>query len=103
MAQSGTTRRVLAVATARFDADKLICSVEDSGPGIAQEHLDRLFQSFFTTREAGMGLGLSISRSIIEGYGGSLRADNGSAYGGARFTFTLPTAPSISEAARALG
>jgi PAS domain S-box-containing protein len=103
MAQSSSTRRLLAVATARFDAGKLMCSVEDSGPGIAQQHLDHLFQSFFTTRESGMGLGLSISRSIIEGHGGSLRVDNGSAYGGARFTFTLPTAPGISEVARALG
>lgn len=102
MAQS-SARRILAVATARFDEGKLMCSVEDSGPGVAQEHLDRLFQSFFTTKESGMGLGLSISRSIIEGHGGTLRVDNGSPYGGARFIFTLPTAPSISAAARMLG
>jgi len=103
MAQSSTTRRILAVATARSDIDKLMCSLEDSGPGIAQEHLDRLFESFFTTKESGMGLGLSISRSIIEGHGGTLRVDNNSAYGGARFTFTLPTAPGINQEARALG
>jgi PAS domain S-box-containing protein len=92
MAQSNGRRRILAVGTARLDADRLVCTLQDSGPGIAPEHLDRLFESFFTTKDTGIGLGLSISRSIIEGHGGSLRVDNGSAYGGARFIFTLPAA-----------
>jgi C4-dicarboxylate-specific signal transduction histidine kinase len=93
MAQSDDRNRILAVTAARLGVDKLICTLEDSGPGLAPEHLDRLFESFFTTKESGMGLGLAISRSIIEGYGGNLRADNGSAHGGARFSFTLHTAP----------
>ena len=101
MAQSGTTRRILAVRTSQLCAGELICTLEDSGPGIAKQHLDRLFQSFFTTKGAGMGLGLAISRSIIEGHRGTLRADNGSQYGGARFSFTVPTAPGASEARRA--
>ena len=54
------------------------------------EHLDHLFDSFFTTKDAGMGLGLAISRSIVEAHGGHIRADNESAFGGARFSFTLP-------------
>jgi signal transduction histidine kinase len=57
------------------------------------ECLDHLFDSFFTTKDAGMGLGLPISRSIIEAHGGSIRADNKSAYGGARFSFSLPGKP----------
>ena len=91
MAQMGTTRRTLVIRTTLSDPDTLCCTLEDSGPGIEPEHLDRLFDSFFTTKDAGMGLGLSISRSIIEAHGGYIRADNGSAYGGARFSFTLPT------------
>ena len=90
MVQMGTTRRTLVIRTTLSDPDTLCCTLEDSGPGIEPKHLDRLFDSFFTTREAGMGLGLRISRSIIEAHGGGIRADNESAYGGARFSFTLP-------------
>jgi len=66
------------------------CIVEDNGPGIDPEHLPRLFDSFFTTKERGMGMGLPISRSIIESHKGEISADNGSTMGGARFTFVLP-------------
>ena len=90
MAQMGTTRRTLVIRTTLSDPRTLCCTLEDSGPGIKPEHLDHLFDSFFTTKDAGMGLGLPISRSIIEAHGGYLRADNESAYGGARFSFTLP-------------
>jgi PAS domain S-box-containing protein len=90
MAQTEPTRRTLVIRTTLPDPHTLSCILEDSGPGIEPEHLDHLFDSFFTTKGAGMGLGLAISRSIIEAHGGSIRADNESAYGGARFTFTLP-------------
>jgi PAS domain S-box-containing protein len=90
MAQMGTTRRTLVIRTTLSDPRALCCTLEDSGPGIKPEHLDHLFDSFFTTKDAGMGLGLPISRSIIEAHGGYIRADNESAYGGARFSFTLP-------------
>jgi signal transduction histidine kinase len=90
MAQMGTTRRTLVIRTTLSDPRTLCCTLEDSGPGIKPEHLDHLFDSFFTTKDAGMGLGLAISRSIIEAHGGYIRADNESAYGGARFSFTLP-------------
>jgi C4-dicarboxylate-specific signal transduction histidine kinase len=93
MTQTETTRRALAIRTTLSDPQTLCCIFEDSGPGIKPEHFDHLFDSFFTTKDGGMGLGLAISRSIIEAHGGGIRADNGSAYGGARFTFTLPANP----------
>ncbi|MGA7809953.1 ATP-binding protein [Bradyrhizobium sp.] len=66
------------------------CAIEDSGPGIEPTLLPRLFDSFFTTKENGMGMGLPICRSIIEAHDGQIHADNHSALGGARFSFTLP-------------
>ena len=65
--------------------------VEDSGPGIAEEHLERIFDPFFTTKEAseGLGLGLTISNRIIHELGGKMSACNG-ALGGARFEVQLP-------------
>jgi C4-dicarboxylate-specific signal transduction histidine kinase len=90
MAQTGATRPTLVIRTTLSDPGTLCCTLEDSGPGIKPEHLDHLFDSFFSTKEAGMGLGLPISRSIVEAHGGYMRVDNESAYGGARFSFTLP-------------
>jgi C4-dicarboxylate-specific signal transduction histidine kinase len=90
MTQEETAQRMLVIRTAPAGPDTLSCTIEDSGPGIKPEHLDHLFDSFFTTKDAGMGLGLPISRSIVEAHGGSIRADNESAFGGARFSFTLP-------------
>jgi C4-dicarboxylate-specific signal transduction histidine kinase len=89
MAQIETSRRTLVIRTTLSDPHTLCCTVEDSGPGIKPDHLDHLFDSFFTTKNAGMGMGLAISRSIIEAHGGCIRADNESAYGGARFRLTL--------------
>jgi two-component system, LuxR family, sensor kinase FixL len=64
-------------------------SVGDSGPGIAPEALDQVFEPFFTSKNDGMGIGLSISRSIVEAHGGKLWAENG-LRGGATFRFTVP-------------
>jgi PAS domain S-box-containing protein len=89
-AQMPPERRTLLIQTTLCDRQTLCCTVEDGGPGIQSEDLDHLFDSFFTTKDAGMGLGLAICRSIVEAHGGHLEADNGSAYGGARFRFTLP-------------
>jgi PAS domain S-box-containing protein len=90
MAHAETPRRTLVIRTTLPDPHTLCCTFEDSGPGIKPEHLDHLFDSFFTTKDAGMGLGLPICHSIIGAHGGYIRADNESAYGGARFSFTLP-------------
>ena len=63
--------------------------VADSGPGIPPESMTRIFDPFFTTKPDGLGVGLSISRSIIEVHGGELSAGN-QASGGAEFVVTLP-------------
>ena len=66
--------RVLRLTSALHDADGVLITVEDSGPGIAPENLDKIFDPFFTTKPTGMGMGLSICRSIIEAHGGRLWA-----------------------------
>jgi signal transduction histidine kinase len=90
MAESETAQPRLSIKTRAADGQSLSCVLEDNGPGIKPEHLPRLFDSFFTTKHGGMGMGLPISRSIIEAHHGQIWADNGSDLGGARFTFVLP-------------
>jgi PAS domain S-box-containing protein len=90
MANADAARRVISIHTMLIDGRTIGCAVEDSGPGIDPQHFGRLFDSFYTTKESGMGLGLPVSRSIIEAHHGELRADNNSSLGGARFSFTLP-------------
>ena len=67
-------------------------SVADRGPGIAPERLEQVFAPFFTTKPDGLGLGLSICRTIVEAHGGCITVEN-RAGGGAIFAFTLPTLP----------
>jgi PAS domain S-box-containing protein len=81
--------RELAIRTERHDAGGVLVAVRDSGIGLDPQTRDRLFEAFFTTKPAGMGMGLSISRSIIEGHGGRLWATP-NADRGATFQFTLP-------------
>lgn len=90
MLHEGVSVRRLLVTSAPA-GDGVAVSLHDSGPGIASESLDRLFESFFTTKEAGMGMGLAICRSIVEMHGGAISARNGDT-GGACFTFTLSAA-----------
>jgi signal transduction histidine kinase len=70
--QAGTPGPVIRVQTARLDARRILVQVSDKGPGIAAEDLPRIFDPFFTTRRTGTGIGLAISRNIIEGLGGRI-------------------------------
>ena len=72
-------------------AGTLRIQVADTGPGIASEHLDRVFEPYFTTKAGGTGLGLALAHKIVQEHGGELRAANGAA-GGAVFTVELPVA-----------
>ncbi len=90
MAEVPVNERRLTLRT-DFDDVAVHVSVEDTGPGIDAGHQQRLFESFFTTKSNGMGMGLPICRSILETYGGSIEARNLST-GGAAFSFTLPAA-----------
>jgi two-component system sensor kinase FixL len=91
---SATVRRVLLRMT-RDDTGVQI-AVIDTGPGIDSDILPRLFHSFFTTKKEGMGLGLSIARSIIEAHEGRIWAENNPG-GGAAFRILLPAAILLSE------
>lgn len=72
-------------------AGTLRIRVADTGPGIAPQHLDRIFEPYFTTKEGGTGLGLALAHKIVQEHGGELRAENRAA-GGAVFTVELPVA-----------
>jgi signal transduction histidine kinase len=81
--------RILRVTTELRDSDAIAVAIEDSGPGIDREKLDRIFTAFVTTKSQGMGLGLAICRMIIEQHGGQLTASS-DGKNGARFQFVLP-------------
>lgn len=99
MAESGGRDMVIRAAPA---ADGTVeVSVTDSGPGLAPAVRERLFQPFVTTKDTGMGVGLSICRSIIEAHGGAIWASENPA-GGAVFHFTVPCAPET-DAREAMG
>jgi PAS domain S-box-containing protein len=82
----------LRIATRMSDPQYALVSVADSGIGISREHADKLFEAFFTTRSDGMGIGLSICRSIVEAHGGRIWAESPAA-GGAVLQFILPVYP----------
>ncbi|WP_052005837.1 sensor histidine kinase [Caballeronia grimmiae] len=88
MAGQNAPRR-LHIATRMFDDNHAHVIVEDSGPGIGEESAGRIFNAFFTTKADGMGMGLSICRSIVEAHGGRIWAE-GAAQGGASLQFILP-------------
>lgn len=83
----------LTLRTRPWNGHGVAIDVEDTGPGISQELRAELFQPFVTRKKDGTGLGLWISRGIVERYGGDIRAENVSPQGGARFTVLLPCEP----------
>ncbi|MFY9511296.1 MAG: ATP-binding protein, partial [Rubrivivax sp.] len=90
-------QRVLQLRVRQVHARWVTFSVIDAGPGIAPEVAQQLFTPFFTTRSEGMGLGLSLCRTVVEQHGGALDFSAGPAGRGTEFTFTLP-APRTAEA-----
>jgi PAS domain S-box-containing protein len=91
--------RLLLVSSAFRAPRDLLITVADSGPGLAPENVNRIFDPFFTTKSQGMGMGLSICRSIVEAHDGRLAARSG-AERGAVFEMTLPAADASRSSAR---
>jgi two-component system sensor kinase FixL len=90
MRPDGEERRIV-IQTRQ--AEGAVCvSVRDQGPGIPGDTLARVFETFYTTKSTGMGMGLAISRSIVEAHGGRIWAENNRDHG-ATFSFTLPACP----------
>ena len=93
MGCNGNRERLLAINTAVHDPRNVVVTVGDSGEGIDSQNLDRIFDAFYTTKSDGMGMGLSICRSIIEGYGGRIWATRGDPHGSV-FHVILPSVSS---------
>jgi len=89
MSSSGDGARRIVISTQNVGFDQVQVTVEDSGAGLDPNTMPRIFEAFFTTKSGGMGMGLSISRSIIQNHGGRLwaTANDGP---GTSFRFTLP-------------
>ena len=81
-------RRII-VSTRSLEGEKIEVSVRDFGPGLPKDRPEKVFDHFFSTKQTGMGMGLTIVRSIIETHGGTITAEN-APEGGARFVFRLP-------------
>jgi PAS domain S-box-containing protein len=92
MSRTTENRRELLIRTAKADSGTILVAVADSGPGLLPASLERLFEPFYTTKADGLGIGLSICRSIIEAHGGRLWASANEPHG-TIFQFTVPTLP----------
>jgi len=91
MSSVGEGGRELLISSEQSHGDGVLVAVRDSGPGIDPKHLNRIFEAFYTTKARGIGMGLSICRSIIDAHGGRLWAEANEPRG-AVFQFTLPAA-----------
>ena len=95
MRDTPLSRRKVVIATERSTDGFTHVSVRDYGVGIPEQIRERLFEQFFTTKAKGLGMGLSIVRSIVESHGGTIVAENADG-GGARFQFSLPASAKTS-------
>jgi len=91
MTSPGWQTRDLLITSEEIQSGEAMVAVSDTGIGLEPESLDRVFDPFFTSKEDGLGLGLSISKTIIEAHGGRLWATQNTSGPGATFRFTLPT------------
>ena len=98
-AMSGFERRELCISTELMNERFVLVSVSDSGPGLSEQVSAKLFEPFATTKEDGMGIGLSICRSIVEAHEGKLWAAP-NPDGGVIFRFQLPIAEGFDEEKR---
>jgi PAS domain S-box-containing protein len=94
MSAVGDRPRDLLIRTECDDADRVRLSVQDAGVGFEPQAADRMFQAFYTTKDDGMGIGLSVSRSIIESHHGRLWATSNDGLG-ATFSFSIPCGPMV--------
>jgi C4-dicarboxylate-specific signal transduction histidine kinase len=83
------SRRMVSVSAKALGDEDIFVQIADTGTGFSQSHQDRLFQPFFTTKERGLGLGLSLCSAILKAHGGSLRLTTNPT-GGAIASFSLP-------------
>ncbi len=101
MSAVANRQRLLRLGTQALEPSSLLITVEDSGGGVDPAHADRIFEPFFTTKSNGMGMGLSICRSIVEHHGGRLSVAPGRQHGSI-FQVTLPIAPPVAAEAVAV-
>jgi signal transduction histidine kinase len=96
MAAAASPERRVVLSARRADAEAVEISVRDTGPGLPATAVEKVFEPFYTTKAEGIGIGLALSRSIVDAHGGRLWADP--AGPGAVFRFTLPIAIEASHA-----
>ena len=103
-AMSGVDDRLrqLAIRTERDKDDRVRLTVQDAGVGFEPQHAERLFEAFYTTKSGGMGIGLSVSRSIVESHHGRLWAAPNDGPGAA-FSFSIPRRPESAKGAHEIG
>jgi C4-dicarboxylate-specific signal transduction histidine kinase len=82
--------KLLTIKSEAYEPNQVRISIEDSGPGVDSDHMEHIFDAFFTTKPHGMGMGLSICRSIVESLGGRIWAETRSPHG-AVFSLQLPS------------
>lgn len=92
MKDAPQTRREIHLENCVDDGDRIAFSIRDNGTGIPADHMDQIFDGFFTTKDGGLGIGLAICQSIIEAHGGEITARN-QPEGGGVFSFSIPLAP----------